>query len=246
MKIVRAIIFTASIALIIWFLGPLYKGVVHIGMLYPLPVLALFAFFSVRPDLLRLLFVKFKVLSVTIASLLGIGIIVFCTMVGIMLAYANNTPQPGSTVVVLGCQVIGKTPSLMLYDRMEAALEYIEDNPDSKIIASGGQGPGEDISEAQAIKDYLVSNGVSPDRIYVEDKSANTNENIEFSAKIIEKNGLNKNIAVVTDGFHQFRASYFSSRNNLESSAVSCNTRWYFSLSYYSREVLAIIKMKIF
>ncbi len=246
MKILRAIIFIVSVGLCIWFLGPLYKGVVHIGMLYPLPFLGLFMLFSVRPDLLIYLFKRFKVLIIIGTSLVGIGIIVFCSLVGVMLKYANNTAQSGKTVVILGCQVTGKTPSLMLYDRMIGALEYINKNPDSYIIASGGKGIGEQISEAQAIKDFLVSRGVPGDRIIMEDNSTDTKENIAFSAKIIEEYGLNKDIAVATDGFHQFRAAYFSKKNDLNCSAITCDTRWYFSASYYSREVLAIFKMLLF
>lgn len=246
MKIIRAIIFTISIALILWFLSPLYKGVLHIGMLYPLPFLVIFAYFSAKPETLVGLFKNFKMLAVIGTSLIGVGILVFCSLIGIMLYYANNEAPKGNTVIILGCQVRGNTPSLMLYDRMNTALEYIEENPDSYIIASGGQGSGEDISEAQAIKNYLVSKGVDEERIIIEDKSVNTKENIAFSAKIIKEKGLNKNIAVVTDGFHQFRATYFSKQNNLNCSAVSCKTRWYFSASYYSREVLAIFKMLLF
>lgn len=246
MKILRAVIFVVSITLAIWFLGPLYKGVVHIGMVYPLPFLALFAYFSLKPDVLVSLFHKFKPLMIVGTSLVSIGIIIFCSFVAVMLSYACNTPQKSSTVVILGCQVTGKTPSLMLYDRMMAALDYINKNPESYIIASGGQGPGESISEAQAIKDFLVSKGVDSKRIIMEDKSTNTKENIAFSANIIKEKGLNENIAVVTDGFHQFRAACFSKQNNLKSTAVSCDTRWYFAASYYSREVLAVLKMLLF
>lgn len=242
-KVLRFIVFIIAALLFIWFLAPIYKGVVHIGMLYPLPILALFMLFSAKPDLLKYVFTKFKVLSIVINSFIGVGIIVFVSLVGVMVYYAKDTPQANSTVIILGCQVNGTRPSLMLYDRMMAAVDYLNENPDSAVIASGGKGPGESISEAQAIKTFLVNKGVDESRIYLEDKSVNTNQNITFSAKIIEENRLNKNVAVVTDGFHQFRSAYFAKQNNLDSSAISCHTRWYFAPSYYSREVLAIFKM---
>ena len=126
---------------------------------------------------------------------------------------------------------------------VETAKRLKQENPECNIVVSGGQGPGEKISEAEAMKTYLLKKGIDEKRIFVEDKSRNTDENITFSSKIIKDNGLNENIAVATDGFHQFRASVFANENELRSSAISCKTRWYFSASYYSREVLAIFKM---
>ena len=245
MKILRLIVFLLSATLSLWLLGPLYKGVVHIGMLYPQPFLFMFMFFAAKPEALISLFKKFKALMIVLTSLLGVGIIIVSVMVGLLLYYAGNTAKNEKTVIVLGCQVTGKTPSLMLYDRMTTALEYVNANEDSIVIASGGKGAGEQISEAEAIKTFLVNKGVDEKRIILEDKSTNTKENIAFSSNLIQEKGLNKDIAVVTDGFHQFRAAYFSKQNNLEYSSLPCKTRWYFTASYYSREILAVIKMLI-
>ena len=243
MKILRIIIFVLSAGLFLWLLGPLYKTVVHIGMIYPMPFLIVFMYFSVRPDVLKMLFEKQKVIMSVLSGLVALGVIVVTVFVGIMIKHSYEKPKENSTVVILGCQVIGERPSLMLYDRMNTALEYINKNPECDIVVSGGQGPGEKISEAEAMKTYLLKKGIDEKRIFVEDKSRNTDENITFSSKIIKDNSLNENIAVATDGFHQFRASVFANENGLKSSAISCKTRWYFSASYYSREVLAIIKM---
>ena len=243
MKIIRAIILIVSVALSFWLLCPLYRGVVHIGMLYPLPILATLILFSIKPEYLFFLFQKFRVLTTVVTSVFCVCVVVICVFLGVMIKYANTTPPENSTVIILGCRVHGMRPSTMLYDRMNTALKYIKENPDSYIITSGGKGKGEDISEAQAIKTYFLEQGVAEEKIFVEDKSVNTDENIKFSSKIIKDNNLNTNIAVATDSFHQFRSACFASENNLESSAISCKTRWYFAASYYSRELLAIGKM---
>ena len=245
MKIVRAIIFIISALLFIWLLGPLYKGVVHIGMIYPLPVLALFMLFSARPDLLKLMFEKCKVFSIIATSVIGVGIVVVSIFMGMMIYYSNDKVPKNATVIILGCQVVGENPSLMLYDRMTAALDYIKENPESKIIASGGKGSGENISEALAIKRFLVKSGVDESRIYLEDQSVDTYQNLNYSANVIKNNNLKKEVVVVTDGFHEFRGVNYAKRSGLKAFAYSCNTRWYFSLSYYSREVLAIMKYLI-
>ena len=246
MKIIRIIIFVLSAVLTFWLLAPLYKGVLHIGMLYPLPILGLVMFFSVKPQLVSDLFQKAKGLMIISVSLIGVGIIIFSSLVCVMAIKANSKSENNCTVVILGCQVTGSSPSLMLYDRTMCALEYIKKNPESYIIASGGKGQGENISEAQAIKDLLVSRGVEPSRIILEDKSTNTKENIAFSSEIIKEKNLDKNIAIVTDGFHQFRADCFAKKSDLNACSVTCRTRWYFSFSYYSREVLALLKMVFF
>lgn len=243
MKIIRAIIVIISFALIFWLLCPLCRNVLHIGMLYPLPILITLIVFSMKPEYLSFLFERFKVLATIGTSVFCVCIVVISVLIGVMINYANTMPEKNSTVIILGCQVHGTRPSLMLCDRMNVALEYIKENPDSNIIASGGKGAGESISEAQAIKTYLVEKGIDEKRIFIEDKSKNTDENISFSSKIIKDNNLNTNIAVATDGFHQYRSFCFAKKNDLKSGAISVKTRWYFSASYYSRELLAIGKM---
>ena len=243
MKIIRAIICIISVVLFLWLLGPLYKNVLHIGMIYPLPALAVVILFCLKPEYLSFLFQKFRVVTTILTSAFCVGVVIVAVLLGVMIKHSYSTPQKDSTVIILGCQVHGTRPSLMLYDRMNTALEYINENSNSKIIASGGTGQGESISEAEAIKTYLVSQGVEESRIFVEDKSVNTDENIKFSSKIIKDNKLNENVAIATDGFHQFRSFCFAKENGLKSTAISVKTRWYFSASYYSRELLAIGKM---
>ncbi len=246
MKIFRVIIIILSVLLAIWLLAPIYKGVVHIGMLYPLPFLAVFVFFAAYPDKLKHLYTQYKAVSIIVTSLVVVAVLFVASVVGVCIHYANVAPESNQTVIILGCQVNGNTPSLMLYDRMNTAIDYLNENPESPVICSGGKGNGENISEAQAMKTYLLKKGIAENRVFVEDKSLNTKQNIAFSKKVIEQNNLNKSVAVVTDGFHQFRAYRFCSQNNIENTALSCRTRWYFTASYYSREVLAVIKMILF
>lgn len=164
----------------------------------------------------------------------------------LMIKAATSTPPESSTVVVLGCKVNGQTPSLMLTKRLEAAFEYLYNNKETICIVSGGQGNGENISEAQAMYNYLVKRGINENRIYIEDKSSNTSENISFSKKIIEQNNLNKNIAIVTDGFHQLRANIISENNGLNAYSISAKTPWYTFSTYYIRELYALVEQIVF
>ncbi len=179
--------------------------------------------------LYRILCVLFALLFVWIVAVLGA-----------MAYFANRTPDDNATVVVLGCQVRGTTPSLMLSKRIDAAYDYLVLHPDAKCIVSGGQGKGEDISEAQCMYDSLVAMGIDAQRIYREDRSVNTNENLRFSAEIIQREHLSEKLAIVTDGFHEMRAAVLAKRFGYECGAVSAHTPAYISANFTTREILAV------
>lgn len=170
--------------------------------------------------------------------ILGIAYVVFLTS---LIVTADKTPpKEDCTVIVLGCQVRGDHPSLMLLARIEAAYEYLDAHPDVPCIVTGGKGDDENISEAKCMYDILVSKGISPDRIYMEDKAVNTVENIGFSKKIIEENDLSENTAIVTDIFHEYRASRIVKNAQLVYGSVPADCIWYLLPTYYVRELVAI------
>lgn len=49
-------------------------------------------------------------------------------------------PKENATLIVLGCKVYGEHASRSLRERLDAALIYLEENPDSQCIVSGGMG----------------------------------------------------------------------------------------------------------
>ncbi|MGN0630604.1 MAG: YdcF family protein [Ruminococcus sp.] len=159
-----------------------------------------------------------------------------------MIGAANNAPEEPATVVVLGCHVKGTKPSLMLARRLDAAYEYMTENPDVKCIVTGGMGTGEDITEAEAMKTYLCEKGIESDRILKEDKSTNTAENIAFAKAVMEKNGISGDIVIVTDNFHQYRASLIAEKQGLESYSISCSTKPELIPTYWVREWFALAK----
>lgn len=130
----------------------------------------------------------------------------------------------------------------MLRQRIEAATEYLEKNPDSKAVLSGGQGPDEKISEAECMRRELVRRGIAADRLYLEDHSTSTEENVAFSAKIIEQNGLNRHVTVVTSDFHCRRGMLLCQRAGLTASSTPAATDVYLLGTYWMREMLAVVK----
>lgn len=178
------------------------------------------------------------------------GVAVFILMEGKILYYANQTPQKEADyLIVLGCQVRGTRITRSLKYRLEAAYEYAVENPETKIIVSGGQGFGEDISEAEAMKGWLVEKGIEADRVYMEDKSVNTHENMKFSREMIEKQGgtiKNSRVVVVSNGFHISRALKLGEKQGFEQlEGLGAKTDPILAVSYYIREAFALLKDSI-
>lgn len=145
-----------------------------------------------------------------------------------------------SFLIVLGAQVRGTRITNSLMRRLDAALHYLEGNPDTKVIVSGGQGKDEAISEAQAMSEYLILHGVKEDRILQEDKSTSTWENLVFSRRLIKD--VEQPVAIVTNDFHVFRALLIAKRagyQNIFGIAASSNP--VLQLNYLVREFFAII-----
>ncbi len=136
-----------------------------------------------------------------------------------MLEASVRTPEEDATLIVLGCAVHGDTASQSLRMRIDAAEEFLKENPESVAVLSGGQGNGENISEAYCMFRDLTARGIDAERLYMEDKSTNTRENIAFSSEIIKENGLSENVAVVSSNYHIYRATL-----SVEKAGYSCDT----------------------
>jgi uncharacterized SAM-binding protein YcdF (DUF218 family) len=129
----------------------------------------------------------------------------FVIFLSLILFNMRNTSKAGADyVIVLGCQVVGEYASLPLLSRGYTAVRYLEKNPETKVIAAGGQGPGENISEAEALRRLLLERKIDKERIFLEDKSKNTRENLKFSNELY--NLSDKKIIIVTSDYHMFRA----------------------------------------
>ncbi len=186
-------------------------------------------------------------ISLLAVSLLIVAGLIYVTVLSVNMYKAmRNKPEKCDIVVVLGCKVNGETPSRMLRRRLDAAYEYMDKNSDVMCIVSGGQGSDEAISEAQAMETYMLGKGIDKSRIIKEDQSTSTEENIENSMKILDELGLKHNITIVTDGFHQYRASLIAKKHGVnEVHAISAETEPRFIFTYWVREWFGIAKQQI-
>ncbi len=227
----------------------------HVGtfllLLYGVGVLLLLLFWNAFPDPLypgypREPLLWWRVLRGVLAGLLAAALAVgaILSLVMIRAAWFNGPPEEAQvTLVVLGCHVKEGKPSLMLRYRLDAAVDYLKERPGTPVVVSGGQGPDEAVSEAQAMEEYLLDQGIPGDSIYQENRSTGTRENLEFSARIIREEGLPEAVAVVTDGFHQLRGSIYARRQGFsEVYALSGKSPWGLAPGYWVREFPGIAK----
>lgn len=181
-----------------------------------------------------------KIILAILSSFIAICIILASYFSYKMAKAIKHTPTSQTIMIVLGCKVNGTEPSLMLKSRLDAAYKYLCDNPDVTCIVSGGQGKYEDITEAQAMQNYLVDCGINEDRIIMEDKSTSTSENIKFSLALLEDKP--KEIIIVTDSYHQYRASILAKNEDVTTYSVSSFTHKHFIATFWVREWFGIAK----
>jgi uncharacterized SAM-binding protein YcdF (DUF218 family) len=182
-------------------------------------------------------------------ALLLAGVLTFSACLWTVLAegHSDMHSEP-DTMIILGCMVYEWGPSILLRDRLDTALDYLEEHPDTTVIVSGGQGADEHISEAQAMHDYLVEHGFPSAQILLEDQSSNTYENLSFSNRVIAAHGIDvtDDIVVVSNDFHLARVRMLFKRvaggdyhlNTLAAPTSHLPSR----IKMYIREPLALIK----
>lgn len=166
-----------------------------------------------------------------------------------VVSYARTDHKtPVTAVIVLGAGVNGTEPSLSLAVRLEAALEYVRDKPDIPVVVSGAQGRGEAISEARCMAGWLTARGVEPDRIILEERAANTKENIRYSTEILAERGMDpaSNIAVVTSDYHLRRTSLYMAGNMVPVAAHMPARFLPLTINYCIREAFAIAAELVF
>ena len=148
-------------------------------------------------------------------------------------------------VVILGCQIKKDgTLTPLLKGRVDRAIKFrneqLEKNgKDLIFVPTGGKGSDEIISEASAMKNYLIKEGILKNNILVEDKAKNTDENIKFSNKLI--NNKNAKIIFSTNNYHVFRAGLLATNQGLKWEGIGSKTKAYFWINAFIREFIGTL-----
>ncbi len=175
---------------------------------------------------------------------LCLGLLVVAVTEAVIIRFSFGSPEEDvDYVVVLGAKVRSDGPSVSLWDRIYAAYDYLEANPNAIAIVSGGQGPDEPMTEAMAMFDKLVGLGIDPDRIWREENATSTWENLNFSLDLIEeKTGQRPSkIGVLSSEYHLFRASLFTRECGVDFVGIPARTsRFPQKINHFMREVAGV------
>ena len=208
-----------AIVLLFVFIAPIFSGVHNLGMAAGILLGLCFGAEGIFYDKMN-----FTTKKYTVFALFG----------------KNNTSHQ-KTVIILGCRVKGDVPSVALQKRADEAYFYLLQNPNSIAVLSGGQGKDENISEALCLKKLLCDRGIEAKRLYCEELSTSTDENIRFSKQIIDENGFCSDVVIVTSEYHQFRARKICEKYGLTPYQLSSKTQPILLPTFLLRELMAII-----
>lgn len=149
-------------------------------------------------------------------------------------------PADAHYIIVLGAQVKKTVPSRALKRRLDKALVCAESIPSAILILSGGQGSGEQISEARCMRDYLTEHGVDEKRLILEDKSTTTRENLIFSDRLTGCAG--KKTGILSNDFHVCRALRIAKKLGYQDACgIDARGDAVMELHYIVRESAALI-----
>ena len=183
-------------------------------------------------------------------TLLALGVLLFTGLEAWVVSCARtNWPEEPEAMVILGAGVNGTEPSLSLLSRLEAALYYIGQDPgDFPVVVSGSQGPGEEISEARCMAQWLLEHNVPPERILLEEQAKTTEENVRYSKELLAEYGVADGaaVAVVTSDYHLCRAGWMWGDGMSPVAAFLPGQFWPLTVNYYVREAFALAAAIVF
>lgn len=239
--------------LFLWGVLPLFSGVFNVGSACLIFVgassMAGCTFFDTVSKVVRQWWqcAWGKSVLITLTVLVVAATALFVAVSVKMITANYREPADNATVVVLGAAVRGNQPSLSLKVRLDAAADYLKQHPTAVCIVSGGQGADESCTEAAVMRTYLIRKGIAPERIYSEERSTSTYENIVFSQEIIQKNDLDPHMAIATQEFHQYRAQHLAKQAGVQDvGAVTAYSRIDLLGSYWIRDFFGICRMILF
>ncbi len=186
-------------------------------------------------------------LAVKAAALcaLGAGLAAFCLAEGLVLSGFGAKGENGLPyIIVLGAQIKENGPAVALARRLDAATAYLEENPDTLCVVSGGQGVNEPVTEASGMRDYLLRKGIAAERIISEDQSHNTQQNLEFSRRLVPENV--KKVGIVTSSFHVYRSVRLAKAQGFpEAVGIAAASDVYFLPNNMLREFFGVVKDRV-
>ena len=190
---------------------------------------------------------KHGVLRVLTALVLA-GILTYGGIVAMICVEEGKVPKTlasGSNydaIIVLGAQVKpDRTLSVQLSWRMDAAIEAYQ-KKNVPIVVCGAQGPDEPCTEAEAMREYLLKEGIPENSILSDPESFNTNENLENAKELLKEFPDIRRVLIVTSDYHVPRSLAIAQDVGFEAEGLGAKClpeRW---IKNHAREALAWCK----
>ena len=189
--------------------------------------------------------------AVLLALILAGAVCFLIPFIAVLAGAHSDVRGEPRIMVIFGCQLRSDGPSILLQDRLDTALAYLEEHPDMTVVVSGAQGINEPTSEAQGMYDYLTAHGVDGGHILMDDRSFNTRENVACSLEALAANGYDTSggVVLVSNGFHLARARMLWERADGAgpvSVLAAPSSHRPTALRMYIREPLALVKSFFF
>lgn len=191
-------------------------------------------------------FDKWKTVPKALKAILAVcftlfGLLIVVTWSLMIPHFFDRGEKNADAVIVLGAQVKTTGPSTILKYRLDIAIDYLNENPSAVCIVSGYRGKTEPFSEAKGMKDYLVKQGISEERVIMEDKSKNSSKNLEYSKKLLPSEDAS--VVLVTNNTHMYRALAIARKKGYKNiSGLSAETPRLFLLNNMLYESMSIVK----
>lgn len=247
--LIRVILILFAMIVALLYIGPLVTtGELNIGVLTGLGFAVVITLYAMLFEPVNKAVKSFnqkkagKIATSVICTVLALGIGVGGFAFANVAKHSTANEKQTDYVIVLGCMVRGDRPGIFLSKRINKAYEYLNKYPEAYAVLSGGQGNGEDISEARCMYNALTQMGIEPSRLLLEEKSTSTKENFENSVAMLNDMGVGINeITVVTNDFHEYRAYEFAKRCGIKAYSYPSKTPWNGYMPFATREVFAVV-----
>ena len=144
------------------------------------------------------------ILRLALAAVALLVLYVAVTFVQVVLASRADDRVPTDAIVVLGAAQYDGTPSPVLKERLDHALQLYEDGVAPRIVLTGGKQAGDRFTEAYAGYRYLVEQGVPADDLLVVTDGSSTWDSLRAAERVLRAEGVER-ATLVSDSYHSAR-----------------------------------------
>lgn len=189
-----------------------------------------------------------NILRKILFALAAVFILTFVVVEGLIFYHGQKTrDEEADVILILGARLYGRAPSPALMYRLDRGYQYLVEHPQTLVVVSGGMGRGEEITEAEGMKTYLLEKGIDESRILSEEESFNTYENITYTISMLQEKLPTLNLeetkfGIVTSSFHVYRGTLTAREKGLDAFGIPAKTPPTTLVKGYLREYLSVLK----